>query len=52
MWLSIGYTIPQKGDNNTSGGSSPTFFIVKEDDITIKMETESSGNLMVQQVAP
>jgi hypothetical protein len=53
MWLGIGYTIPQSGDVNTGGGVGPTnFYIVKEADPTIQLETESGSFLMIQEIAP
>jgi|TARA_R100000278_G_C5463842_1_gene161904 hypothetical protein len=53
MWLSIGYTIPQKGD--LSGGGSPippTFFLIAESGTTTELQTEDGTKLMIQEVAP
>lgn len=53
MWLSIGYTIPQSGDVNGGGGVGPVnYYIVKETNPSIEMETESGGLLMIQEIAP
>ena len=53
MWLSIGYTIPQKGD--LSGGGSPTperFDILAEVGFPTELQTENGTYIMIQQVSP
>ena len=53
MWLSIGYTIPQKGD--LSGGGAPTperFDILAQNGTTTEMQSEDGTYIMIQQVSP
>jgi len=53
MWLSIGYTIPQKGD--LAGGGSPgppTFDILAEIGFPTELQTEDGLYIMEQEVAP
>ena len=52
MWLGIGYTIPQSGDRNVGGVGPINYYIVKETDPSIDMETESGSLLMIQEIAP